>query len=196
MSDPIWIHVDVEATGPSPVVSDLLSIGAVAIVKLDDGWHQVGEFYLRVDQPNPRWDMDTFAWWEQQNEVARNEAYADRTLERVAPFYAAIQFENWIRDDVWATEFWKPLDKVFVANPAGYDWQFINGLMWEQLGRNPLGYRSLCMRSMSFGQFDGPWGEDRTDWSEVHVEPVVVHHALYDAHAQALTFEKMMDLRG
>lgn len=196
MNDPIWIHVDVEATGPSPMVSDLLSIGAVAIVNLESEWHELASFYMRVDQPNPRWDMDTFEWWEQQNEVARNEAYADASLGRNAPFYAALEFERFVRDDVYVTVDDEQLDKVFVANPAGYDWQFINGLMWEQLGRNPLGYRSLCMRSMSFGQFPGRWGTDRTDWDEVHVEPEIPHHPLHDARAQALTFQKMMDLRG
>ncbi len=124
MNDPIWIHVDVEATGPSPMVSDLLSIGAVAIVNLESEWHELASFYMRVDQPNPRWDMDTFEWWEQQNEVARNEAYADASLGRNAPFYAALEFERFVRDDVYVTVDDEQLDKVFVANPAGYDWQF------------------------------------------------------------------------
>lgn len=188
MTATTYFSVDVETTGPTPGTSALLSIGAEAFTREPDGWQHKGDFYVRIRHAQLRWNQLTLEWWEQQNTIARDEAYADETLDRVSPFNAADALNEWV-GDVGSDE------NVFIANPTGFDWQFVNDIMWDYVGANPFGYAPLCIRSMVYGLGDRPWGEDRSDWGQFHVPAEIPHHALYDARAQAESFRRVHDAR-
>lgn len=82
---------------------------------------------------------------------------------------------------------------MFVAHPACFDWQWVNDLMWSELGRNPFGYRALCIRSLGYAVQGGvDWGQDRTDDPDFYVEPVTPHEPLSDAMAQADQLRKIL----
>lgn len=192
-----FFSVDVETTGPCPAVADLLTVGAVAIHENPDGTIRevipdvdgtADLFYGRIAEPRNgwRWDSDTLAWWRTQHPSVYAEAVDVSTgTERVSRIRLAADFEAWI-----VSQEPDPNQRIFVANPAGFDWQWVNELFWSTLHRNPFGYRSLCLRSMAYGLRGGAWGRDRTD-DEFNVASAVPHHALYDAIAQAETFLRL-----
>src|SRR5687768_5119751 len=82
----IFVVTDIEADGPAPLHSSMLSFASVAV---DAGGRRYGEFEA-VLQPRPdrRPDDTTMAWWQ-----TRPEAYAAATTdpqpaETVLPRYA------------------------------------------------------------------------------------------------------------
>lgn len=192
----LFVSVDVETTGPSPVVADLLTLGACAVTEGGEVLES-SALYLRLHYDRAkRWDKATHTWWEQQDETVRHEAYGNNRTglqPTMLPKDAALVLSGWLTQHQVKQQ---AEDLCFVAHPAGFDWQFVNALCWEHLGSNPFGYRSLCLRSMGFGLSDRPWGEDRTDDSDLYVPSKVPHHALHDAVAQAHQLSRMLKLRG
>ena len=172
----ILISLDVETTGPCPAVADLVSLGAVAL--REDTLGECGRIKLRVREPDGgwQWDEDTRRWWaEQDPEVYRDNFMAGPRLSRGE---TAERLEQWLKD-LGGTP-------VFAAHPACFDWQWINDLFWCGLGRNPFGYRALCIRSLGYGvQGAVDWGKDRADDPEFYVAPERPHDPLSDAVAQA-----------
>jgi hypothetical protein len=143
-------------------------------------------FYVRIDRSdvlsrewyNPRLPTtnDTLIFWREQDPLVRGEAWEDTSLERVAPIVAANQLFTWIMT-VGGPE-WH--DRVFMANPATFDFAWILSL-WAETGlEDPFSYRTLCLRSAAFG------ATGYKDWHNVgrHNTPTRPHHPVDDAEAQ------------
>lgn len=183
----VFISLDVETTGPAPGTGELCTIGAVAFDEhtLEDVG---GEFYtrLRPEGTGWGWEESTAKWWMEQDHEVRNEAMGDGP-DRV-PAHGALASLA-----AWAASLGEEV--TVAAHPACFDWAWINVYMWRHLGRNPLGYRALCLRSMGYGMSDLDWGADRTDDADLYVASEVPHHALHDAKAQAEQLKRMLRLR-
>lgn len=162
-----FFSVDVETSGLNPFVTEheLLSVGAVAVS--EDGLI-VESWYKRVSGNNT-WDPGTHAWWREQNDKARAEIFCVDPVDR---HEAARAFVAWVRD---MTD-----HAVFVANPCTFDHAWVLRWLTEADLPMPFDYRTLCLRSADWGRNPGPWGLDRNGH-----RPVVPHHALHDAQAQA-----------
>lgn len=197
-----FFSVDVETSNLSPWLSDgfLLTIGVVARrIQLSGASHPVsgGEFYVRLehyDELDPWWwsgdvseaPSETAAWWMDQSDLAQQEAWLDTDLVRLYPELAARMLSEFVIG--LAPE---PEDRVFVANPVAFDKMWIDSLFGQTGVENPFHYRSLCLRSMRFGvEARSEWGASRSD-----CEPVIPHHALHDARAQALDFDSLIYAR-
>lgn len=172
-----FFSVDVETSGTDPFKYDLLSIGAVAIG--DDGLIK-DTFYNRVAYHDREvvWDDGTKAWWFEQNKAAKNEIFSTEML-RWPPTYVAAHLRRWVVDrggDGFH-------DNAFVANPSSFDHAWLRKLFSETGIADPFSYRTLCLRSATWGAGDKPWSETQ----RTH-EPFIPHHALHDAQAQALDF--------
>lgn len=212
---PTFFSVDVETTGTSPLTDHVLTVGVVCVSIPEwttaDGEHtvhwdkafQAASYYQRIKRTDvlDRWwptltdPKSTLSWWLKQNDEAQREAFRDQTLQRVSPFVAMYELSEWLNE--WEPDFSK---RVFVANPVSFDWPFMDALLLEAIdddenkGLIPpvlFPHRTLCLRSMGFGQAaDKEWKAAR----DFH-EPAVPHHALSDAKAQADDLIRLLELR-
>jgi len=201
---PTFFSVDVETTHTSPTRGSVLTVGIQVVDTQDDRWdkyHMTSQtLYCRIDRTDyyPTWfrtltDPDsTLSWWLKQNDEAQAEAFRDVTLERMKPGDAA----DIITDFVVRNQP-DPKRRVFVANPVSFDKPWVDTLFEEvemldaYPARNPFPHRTLCLRSMRFGlQAGNGWGPER-----VNHDPVIPHHALSDAIAQARDLIAMLTER-
>lgn len=201
MSDlTVFFSVDVETTSTDPHTGRLLTVG-IQPVWWDPSrsgsvraWLDNDNFYMRLDQRDhyPEWfqtltDRDsTLSWWLKQNDHAQAEAFRDTTLARYDEYTTVKEIAMFVERVAGNLP---ARNRVFAANPVTFDRAWIDAL-WtnvryshdaSDIPKMPFHYRSLCLRSMGFGQkalagWDTP---GRTYESEVP------HHALCDALAQA-----------
>lgn len=192
----VFFSVDVETSGLNPFDehSHLLSVGAIAA---DEEGADLGDFYVLIDRSSvlaPEWyDQDiptndpTLLFWREQDVWVRGEAWENPHLPRISPEQAALEFSNWVLSfsDVWE-------ERVFVANPASFDFMWCCKLWSESGVKDPFHYHSLCLHSMAFG--NQPRGQK--DWTfskegnRTH-RATQPHHPLSDAYAQ---YQDLKDL--
>ena len=175
----LFVAVDIESSGPNVAVGDLLTIGAATALTRPDGTMiATGDtFYARLAHDPINWHPDTHEWWLSQDPAVYAEACApgpDRLPQR----------EVATRLEAWALA--QHPNPIFVASPAVFDWQWVDTLMWRELGRNPFSYTGACVRSIEFGTRRGPW--NTPDRHRFDIESTVPHHALHDAIAELATF--------
>lgn len=169
-----FFSVDVEATGTDPFKHDLLTVGVVAVSEVG----LIGpSFYARIAYDRDVvWDPETLAWWKQQSKAAKDEVFKPATA---SPGNAATSLRDWVIRYGGTG----PHDNVFVANPAVFDHAWVRKLFSQGDVENPFSYRALCLRSASWGAGSVPWSETQ----RTH-KPLIEHHALHDAQAQAFDF--------
>jgi DNA polymerase III epsilon subunit-like protein len=163
------VSVDVEASGQSPSIGSLLSIGACLV---DDPANAI---YLEL-KPLPDRDWDAEA--ESVHGLTRDHLAA-KGLE---PTEAMAAFADWLHE---AANGSRP---IFVGFNAPFDWMFVADYFWRYLGRNPFGVSALDLKSYYMAH----QGVDLWDLTRrVHVdqrlglEPDHSHQALEDARGQA-----------
>ena len=170
----VYIVIDVEASGPTPSLYALLSIGACT---LEEPRHT---FYVEL-QP----DKDAF--------VPGAMAVSGLSLDRLAaeglpPARAMEEFAGWLDDVV--PEGALP---VFTAFNAPFDWMFVNDYFHRYLGYNPFGHAALDMKAYYMGLHGVAWGETSLkEISQRHAgQRELTHHALSDAIDEAEVLEDM-----
>lgn len=132
-----YVSIDIETNGPCPGINSMLALGAAAFF----GDAEVSRFYAKLYwEPGTTWNPDTAKWWEAQSEEAKNEVLSDREY----PSLVMERFVAWV-DGLIGDR------KVPVAWPAAYDFAFVNWGCWKHVGRNPLGYACLDIRSYADG---------------------------------------------
>jgi hypothetical protein len=137
----LFVHLDVETTGPTPATADLVAVGATCFREND--LSTVGaNFYARIVPDRPlRWNADTKVWWSEQSEEARIATFggSDSAPRGHSPFEAAMALDAWLADlESEGTP-------VMVAWPSAFDWMFVACLLDEQLGRNRMGFAPMCV---------------------------------------------------
>lgn len=191
-----FFSVDVETSATNPFEGYLLTVG-IQPVRFDQHTLRVdmapSSLYVRIDRSwelsQTDWETstsDTRKWWDTQSQLVRDEAWADATLVRHDETMAARMITEYVHEV--ETD---PAQRIFVANPVAFDKAWIDRLYGEVGMDSPFHYRSLCLRSMKFGlRAASAWGSDR----ENH-DPLIAHHALYDAVAQAHDLISMLNER-
>lgn len=169
-----FFSVDVETSGLNPFVIEhqLLSVGALVVG--DDGL--IGTSWYERLRDAGTWDAETHDWWLKQNDLARKEIF---DVAGEDPQAMARAFVGWVKD---VTD-----HAVFVANPATFDHAWVLRWLTEAGEAMPFDYRTLCLRSADWGRNPGSWGLDRNGH-----QPVVPHHALHDAQAQAFDLVELL----
>ncbi len=170
-----FYSVDVETSGTDPFRYDLLTIGVVCVREsgLIDGG-----LYARVEHDEVDWDPETYKWWLDQSKRAKDEIFST-----VLPRHDVFDVATSLQQFVYTKGGRGFHDNVFVANPSSFDHAWIRKLFSETGVKDPFSYRTLCLRSAR-------WGAESVAWNEgqrLH-KPLVEHHALHDAQAQALDF--------
>jgi hypothetical protein len=171
-SEPVVVSVDIETTGPSPARGSMLSLGAVAY----HGVEELGRFYETIYEVTAR-HADTMRWWE-----GFPAAWAEATKAPLNPDTVMKLFADWLEALNRFQE-----RKVFIAWPAGFDWGFVNHYFWKYVGKNPLGYSPLCLKSYAAGVLRAPallTGSRDSFPADWIVPSEFPHHALHDAVAQ------------
>lgn len=139
MSRPeLYISLDIETDGPAPGVNSMLALGAVAIKPEEGGeWSEVGEWYKKFQTIPRSWPHpDTMRWWESQPE-----AWKEVMKDREAPDVAIADFIGWLEG-----EFGK-YKLIAIGWPIAFDFAFVNYYCHAYIGRNPLGFAGLDIRS-------------------------------------------------
>jgi hypothetical protein len=164
----VFFSIDVETSGLNPFIPEhqLLSVGALAVSEdglIDERW------YERIKDEGT-WDEGTREWWQQQNETAKHDIFDIKGVDSIEAAQNFVQWVQGITDHA-----------VFVANPCTFDHAWVLRWLTSCGEPMPFDYRTLCLRSADWGRNPGPWGLERNGH-----KPIVPHHALHDAQAQAL----------
>lgn len=136
----LYVSLDIETDGPVPGMNSMLALGASAFTK--DGtprglWYHT--FYPLLDAaPNPA----TMEWWKTQPE-----AWAEVERDRRWPHKMMPNFVEWL-DSLKHKDSEK---LVAAAWPAAFDFSFVNYYCHRFVGRNPLGFACLDIRSLAQG---------------------------------------------
>jgi DNA polymerase III epsilon subunit-like protein len=168
-SHEVLISVDIEASGQSPSVASIVSIGACLV---DDPDEQI---YLELKPLADRaWDEDA---------ALVHKLDRDR-LETTGlePAVAMARFDEWIKG---ASQRGRP---VFVGFNASFDWMFVADYFWRYLGRNPFGISALDLKSYYMAHVKtGRWENTRKAFVNRSIGVAVEHshNALEDAVEQA-----------
>lgn len=134
----VFVSIDIETDGPAPGLNSMLALGAAAFTAGSD----VVEIWYSTLLPLPEAarDKSTMEWWATQPH-AWDEVNKDRRL----PGDAIESFALWV-DGLARSH--KP---VAVAWPAAFDFAFVNYYCHRFVGRNPLGFAALDIRSYANG---------------------------------------------
>jgi DNA polymerase III epsilon subunit-like protein len=170
------ISVDIEASGPSPSVGSLLSIGACLVDDPDVA------IYLEL-KPLPD------RGWEAEAEAVHGLDRKHLDEFGLEPEDAMRQLESWVDQ---AADGARP---VFVGFNAPFDWMFVADYFWRYLGRNPFGISALDLKSYYMARHDvDRWSETRrvnVD-ERLELEPDHSHQALEDARGQARLARRLL----
>ena len=135
-----YISIDIEADGPAPGLSSMLSLGAAAFI-LDDtqpqGWRQLDTFQ-GVLQPLPEATPDpkTMAWWNTQPK-----AWKAATEGAVDPAQVMRRFVDWV------SKFDQP---VLTGYPVTYDFMWVYYYTIRFTGfLAPFGFQGLDIKTLA-----------------------------------------------
>lgn len=185
-----YFCVDVETSALRTWEGDLLTIGCTVV---DAKGNVVDDFYRRIDVLlHPSWYdesmpaiSETQKWWREQNQIAKDEAYMDRSRERKPAKVVAKEFYNFV------TSFgndWN--DRRFVSDPDKFDWVWTDWLLSQDNRPDPFWYHGIDMYSVRLGSIAAKRGgryKGKLDLKKRHETNVaaIPHHALSDSFALA-----------
>jgi hypothetical protein len=189
----IFVVTDIEADGPNPRRSSMLSFASVAI---DVAGKPYGEFEaVLTPRPDRQPDDNTMAWWASQPEAWRHATLGARAPEEVMPAYA-----DWVES--------LPGFRVFAAAPMIFDGLWMDEYLDTFAGTRVLGgpFKSrqifrgggVCLYTMA-GTLRGAeylkWGMQRVP-AEWYGNIVHTHRAVDDARGFANVLVKLFQLSG
>ena len=195
MSSTCFVHIDVEADGRSPMMSNMLALGAVATKP--DGT-EFSSFYVTI-QPREcsQADHDTLQWLKDQN------IYEEVTKDAVPAQEAMSKFETWLKSLITNTEFTR---FKTVMRPSSFDWMWI-ACYWDEYTfgqseekRRLIGFKATCSSSL-WEMFERKCLNDMSKtraeldeiWNRFLGPQVFTHHAIEDARAQAKFYHYLLD---
>lgn len=176
----VYISTDIETDGPIPGPHSMLSFGSVA---LDEHGNSLGEFeanlhLLEGASPHPK----TEEFWK-QNPVA----FAATRTNLQSPKEAMKKYVQWIKS--------LPGKPVFVAYPAGFDWNFFYWYLIRFTDDSPFSFSALDMKSFTMAVLGLGYRESTKrnmpkSWFDRSLSHT--HVALDDAKEQGYTFLQML----
>lgn len=193
----MFFVIDFETSALYPWDGFPLTLGIVPVNQYGDIHPEENHLYVEFPiEREPDWHMpanltETEQWW--------------LTLKDSEEESENIAFESaWYRDEdcYWnycMEEIIEYFDKIepdksqrfLVANPISFDKMWMDYQFSNYDVVTPYHYRSLCLRSMRYGL---GYGEDPTFGSvrDDH-SPLIPHHALHDARAEAHNLKHLME---
>lgn len=164
------LSYDVEAGGATPVLFPILQIGVVDL----SGNEFYGEFR---PQPGARLDpnaMDAIG-------LAREDV-----MKYPPASVTAQRFCQWIKDT------YKDQRPITWSDNPGFDWQFVNGILWEHCGENPLGFSTRRIGDFYAG-LTGK-AQNASKWKGMR-KTKHTHNALDDARGNLEALEQILAMQ-
>jgi hypothetical protein len=186
-----FVVTDIEADGPNPLESSMLSFASVAC---DVSGHVLGEFEaVLTPRPDRRSNETTMAWWATQPEAYRYATENPEAPELVMPRYA-----DWVET--------LPGYRVFAAAPIIFDGLWMDHYLSTYAGTRVLGgpysgrqiFRGggVCLYTMA-GTLRGAeylkWGMQRVP-PEWYGHIAHTHRAIDDARGFANVLAKLFSI--
>ena len=170
-----FISVDIEASGPIPVVFSMLSIGACLVE--DD----LITFKRLLKPISDGFDPKAM-------EVSKM-TLADLRATGMEPTIAMAEFRNWV------VAVSKDRTPVFVGLNAAFDWSFVNYYFHRFLSDNPFGFAPLDIKAFYAGVTGSTWMDAKSSkmTKKLGATKVANHDALEDAIAQAELFRLSLE---
>lgn len=177
----LFLSYDVEADGPCPGLSSLLSLGIA-------GFNESGEVVFEYEAnlmplADAKANEETMRWWMRPEQ---HEAWEYVQKNRRPPNVVFQELKKHI------DELKKKYRIGTVAWPANYDWQWINYYFHRFVGENPIGFSSRCIATYAWCMAKNRGHNDRIDmtrWTDPRFPHT--HKALDDAKEQGAMFIKM-----
>ncbi len=188
----VYCCVDVEASGPVPALFDLVSIGAVGVVRCEAGQHRVtGEpFYVELAPQGGAEDPGATA----VHGITRAHLAAHGV-----PAADALRALNAWAEGLRAT----PADRlVFVGHNAPFDWSFVHHAYHAAGVPNPFGWKALDTKALAMGVLGLGWFDTNKERLAELIpslgdqDAALVHRADYDAAYQAKILIGLLDRMG
>ena len=191
LPDPTFVVTDIEADGPSPLHSSMLSFASVAVTA---SGKKLGEFEaVLTPRPDRKPDDTTMAWWATQPEAWKSATENPQAPEIVMPRYA-----DWV-DSL-------PAPHVFAAAPIIFDGLWMDHYLDTIAGTRVLGgpfktrqiFRGggVCLYTMA-GTLRGAeylkWGMQRVP-AQWYGNIVHSHEAIDDARGFANVLVKLFEI--
>ena len=179
-SEVVYFSVDVEASGPVPGLYNLVSIGAVPIVRRAGSWAPEDQrFYVELQPIGGAFDAEAMAVHGIPRERLEGSGTpAERAMRELSDFVRRRARSTGAR-------------AVFVGHNVGFDWSYISYYFTLFKISNPFGYKALDIKSLAMGRLRIGWFETNKENLQVLLPTVQrmdarkVHRADYDALYQA-----------
>ncbi len=182
-----YFCIDLETSGPTPGLHNLLSIGAAHVRRFRGEYQAFGDIYLEV--------KPVFAGFEPAA-MAVNRLDPQRLeKEGLSPAKAMTQLVEWVEDQRTG----KRDRPVFVAHNAPFDWMFFAYHCGHAGLVNPFGHSALDTKALAMGRLKLSWNETtmKNVAEKVGVGSMdldLLHHAGHDARHLAKVFSALMNL--
>jgi hypothetical protein len=189
----VFVVTDIEADGPTPLHSSMLSFASVAI-EADGTRHGEFEAVLKP-RPDRKPNPDTMAWWQTQPD-----AWIQANTNPEAPETVMPRFADWVES--------LPGFRVFAAAPMIFDGLWMDHYLDEFAGTRVLGVPTtgrqifkgggVCLYTMAGTLRGAPyleWGMQRVpaEWYD-HIEHT--HNAIDDARGFANVLVQLFKMSG
>lgn len=168
--------MDVEANGPVPGLYSMVSLGAVD---------------FKTFKENPATAKTFYTTFRPINMACVPEALAvsgftyDECIEFQPALKGMQKFEQWLVDLAGDERI------QFVADNAGFDWQFVNYYFHAFIGSNPFGFSPMSMTSLYKGAEKSMFANFKKLRRTKHT-----HNALDDARGNAEALFAIKDIHG
>lgn len=183
-----YFCVDIESSGPTPGIHNLLSIGVTHVRRFQGTYQPMEDLYVELRPIFP--EFDEAAMRVNGLDVARLES------EGLSPENGMRRVVDFVEAECRSTDE-RP---VFVAHNAPFDWMFFAYYVGHVELRNPFGYAALDTKALAMGALGLEWKE--TALKNVaalveaeHPDPTQLHHAGSDARHTARVFSALMNQR-
>lgn len=186
----VYCCIDVEASGPVPALYDLVSLGAVAVIRREDGTHAVADhepFYCEfLPQGGAEDEGATKVHGLTRQHLREHGIPLAEGLERLNAWADAVRGGSGAR-------------LVFVGHNAPFDWSFVHYSYHAARVPSPWGWKALDTKALAMGVLRLGWFDTNKETlarllpSLGDQDESLVHRADYDALYQARILAGLLD---
>lgn len=183
-----YFCVDVESSGPTPGLHNLLSVGVTHVRRYQGTYQPFKDYYVELKPTYPVFD---------EAAMAVNKLDPQHLTEHgLEPGEAMKRLLTFIRTEQ-KSERERP---VFVAHNAPFDWMFYVYYCGHFGVENPFGHSAIDTKALAMGKLDLAWNQTSLKSVAATLANVPprdlsqLHHAGADARYLAVVFSTLMNL--
>ena len=188
MVDITYFCIDIEASGPVPGLYNMVSLGAVPVVRERGRWAPTDDdLYLLFKPMNDGFDRDAMAIHGIPREEMEQHGEEPRECMRK------------LRE--WTLAHCDPprARPVFVGHNAVFDWAYVNYYFFSTGEENPFGWKAIDTKALAMGRLNLPWFDTHKEMLQKLLpglgpqDSARVHRADYDARYQSVILAELLN---